>query len=253
MKNLIKYIVAVIFIGLPFFSFANDGTTKKERNYITHGNEEYNNGNYQKAIQQYEEALKLNPGSQVAEFNIASALVNLPESKDLESKALQRAIKIFTNLSTSSSSNIAQKSLFNLGHIAYNQKKYQQSIDFYKKVLRNDPRNDRARKYLRMAQLQQQNQDKKDNQEEEKEKNKEEQKQDKKEKNKDSNKEEQENSQQNKNQPSSPQQLNDANAEKILKSIENKEQETLLRIKKRAIDAKRTDKEANGSFTDKPW
>ena len=98
-------------------------------------------------------------------------------------------------------------------------------------------------------QLKNQNQDKK----EDKEENKEEQKQDKKDENKDNNKSEQENSQQNKNQPSPPQQLNDANAEKILKSIENKEQETLLRIKKRAIDAKRTDKEANGSFTDKPW
>lgn len=249
--NLIKYIVTSIFIALSFFSYANNGTTKKERNYISLGNEEYHNGNYQKAIQQYEAALKLNPGSQVAEFNIASALVNLPESKDIESKSLQKAVKIFTNLSASSSSNIAQKSLFNLGHIAYNQKKYQQSIDLYKKVLRIDPRNDRARKYLRMAQLQlqNQNQDKK----EDKEENKEEQKQDKKDENKDNNKSEQENSQQNKNQPSPPQQLNDANAEKILKSIENKEQETLLRIKKRAIDAKRTDKEANGSFTDKPW
>ena len=234
--NLIKYIVTAIFIALSFFSYANDGTTKKERNYISLGNEEYHNGNYQKAIQQYEEALKLNPGSQVAEFNIASALVNLPESKDIESKSLQKAVKIFTNLSASSSSNIAQKSLFNLGHIAYNQKKYQQSIDLYKKVLRIDPRNDRARKYLRMAQLQLQNQN-----------------QDKKDENKDNNKSEQENSRQNKNQPSPPQQLNDANAEKILKSIENKEQETLLRIKKRAIDAKHTDKEANGSFTDKPW
>ena len=251
--NLIKYIVTAIFIALSFFSYANDGTTKKERNYISLGNEEYLNGNYQKAIQQYEEALKLNPGSQVAEFNIASALVNLPESKDIESKSLQKAVKIFTNLSTSSSSNIAQKSLFNLGHIAYNQKKYQQSIDLYKKVLRIDSRNDRARKYLRMAQLQlqNQNQDKKENQE--KDENKKEQKQDKNDKNKDNNKSEQENSQQNKNQPPTPQQLNDANAEKILKSIENKEQETLLRIKKRAIDAKRTDKEANGSFTDKPW
>ena len=85
------------------------------------------------------------------------------------------------------------------------------------------------------------------------EKSKEEKKQDKKEENKDNNKEEQDNTQQKKNQPAPPQQLNDANAEKILKSIENKEQETLLRIKKRAIDAKRTDKEANGSFTDKPW
>ena len=241
--NLIKYIVTAIFIALSFFSYANDGTTKKERNYISLGNEEYHNGNYQKAIQQYEEALKLNPGSQVAEFNIASALVNLPESKDIESKSLQKAVKIFTNLSASSSSNIAQKSLFNLGHIAYNQKKYQQSIDLYKKVLRIDPRNDRARKYLRMAQLQlqNQNQDKKEDKEENKDENK------------DNNKSEQENSRQNKNQPSPPQQLNDANAEKILKSIENKEQETLLRIKKRAIDAKHTDKEANGSFTDKPW
>ena len=121
--NQLKHIFIALLLATPFFSYSNDGTTKKERNYITHGNEEYHNGNYQKAIQQYEEALKLNPSSQVAEFNLASALVNLPESNDIESKTLQKAVKIFTNLSVSSSTNIAQKSLFNLGHIAYNKKK----------------------------------------------------------------------------------------------------------------------------------
>ena len=254
--NRLKYIIFIIIFIVPFFSSANNGTTKKERNYITDGNEAYENGDYQSAISMYEEALKLNPGSQIAEFNLASALVNLPESSDKESKTLQKAIKIFTSLSSSSSPSIAQKSKFNLGHIAYNQKNYQQSIEYYKKVLRNDPRNDKARRYLRMAQLQLQNQNSQNKEnKQEKEKNKDKNQENDNEKNKQSEKEKdkQQDEQKQDKQPPKPQHINDANAEKILKSIENKEQETLLRMKKRNANAMRTDKNANGSYTEKPW
>ena len=50
--NQLKHIFIALLLATPFFSYSNDGTTKKERNYITHGNEEYHNGNYQKALPQ---------------------------------------------------------------------------------------------------------------------------------------------------------------------------------------------------------
>ena len=41
--------------------------------------------------------------------------------------------------------------------------------------------------------------------------------------------------------------------DKILKTIENKEQETLMRINQRKNNSKKTDKNANGKITEKPW
>ena len=47
--------------------------------------------------------------------------------------------------------------------------------------------------------------------------------------------------------------INDVNAERILKSIENKEQETLMRIHQRNKKTQRTDKNASSRYIEKPW
>lgn len=243
-----KYIITILILSISVVVYANENDAKKVRNFIKDANELYAKESYNDAIQLYRKALTLNPGSKVAEFNLASALINLQESKDSNSNSQQEAIRIFTNLSNTSG-NIAQKSLFNLGHIAYNNKDYQKSIEYYKQVLRMDYRNDKARKYLRMAQMklkQNQQDNPKDNNKEN---------EDKKEDNENTKEQNKEIQQQNKqqNEQSHPQNINSENADKILKSIENKEQETLVRIKRRQQDAQRTNRDANGRISDKPW
>lgn len=242
-----KYIIAILILSISVVVNATEYDAKKVRNFIKDANELYAKANYKEAIKLYRKALELNPGSQVAEFNLASALISLQESRDSNSNSQQEAIRIFTNLSNTSGK-IAQKSLFNLGHIAYNNKDYQKSIELYKKVLRKDFRNDKARKYLRMAQMQL-NQNQQDKPKEDNEKEQNEDKQDNK-NTKDQNEEKQKKEH---SQQSKPQDINEENANKILKSIENKEQETLVRVKRRQQDAQRTNKDANGRISDKPW
>ena len=51
--------------------------SKAERNTIRQGNEYFEKGNYAKALEAYETALRLNTTSQVATYNKALALLNM--------------------------------------------------------------------------------------------------------------------------------------------------------------------------------
>lgn len=252
LKNIIT---SILLICTVFCGFASANTSKKERNLIVGGNEAYSEGNYAKAIEQYRQALTINPTSEIAEFNLATALINSSKSIDVNSEPLKEAVGYFNRLSKSNNKRIAQKSLFNLGHVAYNQKDYTTSIDYYKMVLRQNPDNDKAREYLRMAQMQlkkqqQQNQQQKKEENEDKENNNENEQK----KEQDKEKESQQNNDQQQSQKQQPQpvSINEANAEKILKSIEKKEQETLIRLNKQRSNAKQM-QQAGSRVTDKPW
>lgn len=258
MKHLIKKIpiIILLFIYIPMIVEAND-MSKQERNYIYLGNKEYKNGNYKEAVNAYRNALTLNPASTIAEYNLASALLNISE-KDYERKDMkpqEEALSYFNKLKSSNYSNIAQKSLFNLGHIAYNNKNYRESVNYYKELLRQNPDNNSARKYLRMAQIklkENKDQNKDQNKKNNDEKNQSQNNQDN--QDKQQNKDKQQNQNEQKKQPQNNNEtLNDANADKILKTIENKEQETLMRINQRKNNSQKTEKNAHGKMIEKPW
>lgn len=251
MYRLILLLLSLIII--PSMVANNSAATKKERNLISQGNEQYAKGNYKASVESYREALEINPLSQTAEFNLASALINLSEKDyDKNAKPIEEAVSLLKQLVGSNNKNIVMKSLYNLGHISYNNKDYASSIELYKRVLRLDPNNEKARKYLRMAQLKQNQNEKKEDKQQDKEQDKEHDKKQQQEQNNDN--QQQNNQQQNKNDSNDAQEnINDASAERILKSIENKEQETLMRIHQRNKNAQRTDREVSGRYIEKPW
>ena len=247
---MIRLILLVLsMIVVPSVGANNSASSKKERNLISQGNEQYADGNYKASMEFYRKALEINPLSQVAEFNLASALINISE-KDYDkanAKPIDEAASLLKQLVGSNNKNLVIKSLYNLGHISYNNKDYSSSIDFYKRVLRLEPNNDKARMYLRMAQLKQNQNKKNEDKQQDKDQNKDQDEKQQKEQNDD-------NQQQNKNESNDSQEnINDASAERILKSIENKEQETLMRIHQRNKNAQRTDREASGRYIEKPW
>ena len=138
--------------------------------------------------------------------------------------------------------------MYNLGHLSYNQGDYASSIGYYKSVLRSNPDDDKARLYLRMAQLKQneQNKQNQDNKSEEDEKSQDEKEQDEKKENS--------NEKQDQQPPQDcPEDINDANADRILKSIENKEKEILMRINNKQKNAQKTNRTASGQLIEKPW
>lgn len=266
-----RSLIFILFIFGVFTMSANDGkdidtSTKKERNFIREGNSLYQNERYAEAEVAYRKALEQNANSEIASYNLASALIKQSGASDPNNNKnpMTEATELLKNLvSSAQNQTVVENSYYGLGNIAFNQQQYQQSIDMYKNVLRRNPDNDKARENLRLAQLklkeqqnqqnqnqnnkqdkQQQNQDNKQdqnkNQEQKQEENKDKQednKNDKKENNQNS-----ENQKQNKEQKQQQQSqgISDANAEKILKTMENEENATRRKVneKKKAEDAK---------------
>ncbi len=229
-------------------------STRAERKLVSKGNKLYTDRKYIEAASVYEEALKENPQSTSARYNLGlSQLRQVKNPKDTTPANVQMLDKARKNLSDVASRSkdkpgIAAKANYNLGNLEFNAEQYEKAIQYYKQSLRIDPNDENARKNLRIAQkkLQQQNQDK--NQQNQ-------QNQDKKQDQKD-NKDQQDNKQnrnqedQRKNQQSpQDQKLNEQTAERILQAMDNKENQTRARVNK----ANKGDKSVGSGRSTKRW
>ena len=270
MKNITLNIFANVLI-FPISLWATnqtDTSTKKERNYIRQGNVQYAENHYRDAEVLYKKALELNPSSEIAQFNLASSLLKQSGSAQADSpnNPIVQADSIFKNLAQNAvNKKVAENSYYNLGNISFDKQDYAQSIEMYKSALRINPENDDARENLRLAQLkkqeQEQNKDKnkdknKDNQQQKDKDNKQNKDQDKdnqdqnRQDKQDQNKDKQDQSQnQQQNQPQQKQNkqqsqgISDANAEKILKTMENEENVTRRKVN----ELKKKEDEKNAS------
>ena len=270
MKNITLNIFAIVLIFPISLWAANESntSTKKERNYIRQGNEQYTENHYRDAEVLYKKALELNPSSEIAQFNLASSLLKQSGSAQADSpnNPIVQADSIFKNLAQNAvNKKVAENSYYNLGNISFDKQDYAQSIEMYKSALRINPENDDARENLRLAQLkkqeQEQNKDKnkdknKDNQQQKDKDNKQNKDQDKdnqdqnRQDKQDQNKDKQDQSQnQQQNQPQQKQNkqqsqgISDANAEKILKTMENEENVTRRKVN----ELKKKEDEKNAS------
>lgn len=207
-----------------------DSSIKAERNFIKDGNKAFNDGNYQKALDYYENALGCAPASEPALFNKALSMVMLSGGQD--SVMIKQAVAIYENLAKGASdTSIKEKANYNLGNMAFNSGDYKKSIEYYKNVLRGNPSNAKARENLRVAQLklppedQDQNQDQNQNQDQD-----------------------QQNQQQQQDQQDQQQQQpqQSGNADQILQSMQNRENQTRKDTEKKEMNV-------GAASTDKPW
>lgn len=231
----------------PLSSRAEDNSTRNERNFIVEGNELYRNKQYADAEVAYRKALEIDAMNEIAQFNLAAALLRQGTATgENEKQASQILGKLASDAENMA---IAEKAYYNLGNIAFNGQDYAKSIELYKNALRRNPDNDKARENLRLAQKrleEQQNQDQKDdkNQDQKDDKkqdqNKDQNKDNNQDQNKDQNKDQDKNQdqqQQPQDQKQQPQQqpqqqsgISKENAEKILKAMENEENATRQRV-----------------------
>lgn len=242
-------------------------TTKRERNLIREGNTAYYEKRFADAEVLYRKALEEVPTSETALFNLASSLIRQGGSADPNSgnNPLKTASEILQRLAKDASDkSIAEKSFYNLGNIAFNNQDYASSINMYKNALRKDPSDDRARENLRLAQLklqeqqqQQQNQDRQQNQDQQdqqQQQNQDQQQQDQQQQNQDQNQDRnqpqnQDQKDRDKKNPEQQQSISDANAEKILKAMENEEAAT----RKRVEAAKQKEAKSQRKRVTNPW
>ncbi|MBD5356661.1 MAG: tetratricopeptide repeat protein [Bacteroides sp.] len=217
-------------------------SNRKERNFIKEGNKLYNEGRYRAAYQQYIEALKENPNSAAARYNLGLSQIRLGTNP---SDTTQSAKDMLTN-GCKTMEQIAQmgrekpelaaRANYNLGNVAFESQDFGKALNYYKQSLRLNPDDEAARRNLRITQLKMQNQDQ--NQDQNKDQNKDqdkdqEQNQDQnKDQNQDQNQDQNKDQQQNQNQNQQQQQpdINQQTADQILKAMENKENQTRARV-----------------------
>lgn len=241
----VKTIILVISVLITAGSaMAADDTpttpsNRDERNAIRAGNKLYNERRYAEAEVEYKKALQYNPESEKATFNLALSYLRQGGTDDPNdnNSPLTKATQLLQNLvRTSNDEALVSRAYYNLGNIAFNQQKWDESIEMYKNTLRRNPDDDQARENLRLAQKkreeqQQNNQDQNQDQQQQdqnqnNEQNKEDQNQDQ---------EQNQEQQQNQNQDNSQEQqdkqsISEANAEQILKAMQDAEKDTQQRV-----------------------
>lgn len=207
-------------------------STRAERRHINTGNRLYEQSKFADAQREYQAALKANPSSAVATYNLGlSQLRQIKNLKDTTSQNAGLRKEAVSNLSAianmaASKPGLAAKANYNLGNMEFNSENYKGAIDYYKQSLRIDPSDERTRKNLRIAQKklqqqQQQNQDKKDQDKKDQDK----QDQDKKDQQQQQQKQDQQDKQ--KDQQISPQ-----TSQQILQAVDNKENAVRARVNK---------------------
>lgn len=255
MKRLIYILTFILFGSLFMAQSAYAESTRKERRLVAEGNKRYAERKFVEAASLYEEAIKENAGSASARYNLGLAQIRqVANPQDTTAKTRRILDRARQNLSAVASQakekpGLASKANYNLGNLEFNQKQFEKAIQYYKQSLRINPADEAARKNLRIAQkqLEQQNKDKNKNQNQNQDKNKD--------KDKDKDKQNQQNQQ---NQPKQDKQeqkqdqnnqINQQTADRIMQSIDNRENQIRARIQK----ANKGDKSVGGGSRSKRW
>ncbi len=140
------------------FGLSGSLSAQKEKAFVRKGNKAYRAGKYESAAQQYRKGVEENAYSYEANFNLGTALY---QQEEYESAAQQ--FDLLRQPDTDPQR--LARAYHNLGNSLLEQKKYAESVEAFKKALRNNP-NDPDTRYnlvyamekLQEQQQQQQNQ-----------------------------------------------------------------------------------------------
>ncbi|MDO4336449.1 MAG: tetratricopeptide repeat protein, partial [Bacteroidales bacterium] len=168
----VRYFVLPL-VGLLMAVFAFDAsasTNRKERRMVSQGNELFKGGHYLEAGEKYQQALKIEPGSKEALYNLGLTYIrraSAAQSDSLRSQLVGAGAQAMQTVAQAVKEKpmLAADALFNLGNIAFNSEDYGQAVEMYKSSLRVNPDDEKTRRNLRIAQKklqnnQDQNQDK---------------------------------------------------------------------------------------------
>ncbi|MCM1067296.1 MAG: tetratricopeptide repeat protein [Muribaculaceae bacterium] len=220
---------------------------KDERNAIRRGNALFGDEKYHEALEQYEKAIAVNGGSIRARYNKAVALLQLQsdDNKGTQNDPRTAAGRLFEEIVADAKTydkEIAEKALYNLGNMAFNDEQYDRSIELYKSALRLEPDNLATRENLRLAQLKKQEQENQEQNQDQQQQDQQQQQQEQQQQQQ----QDQEQQQQEQQQQQQQQQPMTQSAQQILQSMQNKENQTRKKVKEQEPPAGRPQ-------TDKPW
>ncbi|HWW43206.1 tetratricopeptide repeat protein [Pedobacter sp.] len=228
---------------------------QQEKREIHKGNQLYNEQKYAEAEASYQKSLEKSKQSVAGNFNLGDAFY--------KQKKFDKAAEQFNALASSSKdAGVKAQAYHNLGNTLMENKKYEESIEAYKKSLMNNPKDDQTRYNLayameKLKQQQQQNNKNKDNKDQknkdQKDKNKDQKDKDDKNKDnkdqkdkdkkdqdkKDQDKKNQDQKDQQNGQKPQPDKLSKEDAKRMLEALNNEEKNTQDKLKnKKATGAK---------------
>ena len=203
-----RYVWVALMLLMSVSAFAQ----KAERDYIRKGNRAFKDSIYVDAEVDYRKALDANPQSTIARFNLGNTLL-------WQNKA-QEAMNEFADAARIEKDKGRKAQIFhNMGVIFHSTKEYEKAIEMYKEALRNNPSDDETRYNLALAQkmLKDQQQNQQD-----------------------------QNQDQQQQQPEQKQdEMSKENAEQLLNSVMQDEQNTQDKVKKQQV--------IQGSRLEKDW
>lgn len=229
-----QFIIIIILILNGSALFAQDA-----KSYIHQGNQLYEQKKFKEAEANYRKAVAKKNQDLIGNFNLGDALY--------KQKRFDNAAKNFTDIaSTATNSSVKARAYHNLGNSMLETKKYDESIDAYKKSLLNNPKDDATRYNLAYAQemlkkqqqQNKQNQQNKDQNKQNKDQNKnnksdqDKKNQDKNNPNKDPN---QDKKDQDKKDQQQPNQISKDDAQRMLDALNNQEQGTQDKLKNKKL------------------
>ena len=136
MRAIAKYIVLVVALLLCSELSAQQ---MKERGLVRRGNREFRREKFEKSVDSYQEALKHDPNSFEAKYDLASALYRTERYEKAE-KTLQ-AIAGDTTRTELERGEVA----YNLGNTQFAQQKYKEALSSYRQAMRCNPADEDAK------------------------------------------------------------------------------------------------------------
>lgn len=214
-------------------------------------NKAYSDGDFDRAVELYNEALQENPADTRVMFNLANALAKAGRPED--------AAMVFDKYRSLAQS-AEEKALgeYSMGRSFADMNDWGKAAEHFRQSLMNNPNDDDARYNYELAlkKKQEQEEQKQDQQQNQDQNKDDEQKQDQQQQPQDNQDKEQEqqpqNQEQQQDQPEQPEQnpqeqpkpdqIDKQQAEKILEALENKEEDLLKELKKKKTDNKKTNR-----------
>lgn len=251
LKNIILNIL-IIFTVISYTDKCYATSNREERIAIMEGNKLFVERKFKESASKYQEALVANGESAVGRYNLGLAQIKqvtnpqdtTPKTQELLKNARQNLTAVASL--AKNKPGLASKANYNLGNLEFNCKEYKNAIEYYKQALRINPKDESARKNLRIAQKNLQNQDQNKNQEN----NKENQQQDKENKNEQQDKQDkQDNKDQKENNKNQQPEISKQAADQILQAVDNKENQTRAKVQK----ASKGDKSTGAASARKKW
>ncbi len=212
-----KYTILFFLSILTLSSYSQ--VNKKQ---IREGNKYYNNMKFHESEVAYQKALKKDPKSYKALFNLGDALYKQEKYDEATKQFTEMSSKINDKENTS-------KTFHNLGNSYLLNNKIDESINAYKTALRNNPKDMETKYNLAYAQAmkkKQEQQQKQDNKNQQQNKQQEQKKQEQQ-------KKEQQDKKDNKDQQQQPKdQMSKDDADRMLKALQDEEKDTQKKAKK---------------------